>query len=239
MYYEQAEYDIRLEWGQKGIEALATSSDVVVIVDVLSFTTCVEIALWRGAAVFPFRGSYEMAEEFARSKNAILASKRGRAGAYSLAPSSLMTIPAGTKLVLPSPNGSRLTIESSKHCHTVAGCLRNSKAVADYLQNRFKKITVIPCGERWPDGTLRPSLEDLIGAGAIMSCLRGTKSPEALHAEMVYAALEDVTESVSRCSSGVELRERGYAEDVAIASEVNVSDCVPVYEGERYVPASG
>jgi hypothetical protein len=34
-YYDQANFDIRCEWGLKGLEALAPISDVIVIVDIL------------------------------------------------------------------------------------------------------------------------------------------------------------------------------------------------------------
>ena len=38
MYFDQQEFDVRFEWGLAGIEALAPVSDVIVIVDVLSFS---------------------------------------------------------------------------------------------------------------------------------------------------------------------------------------------------------
>ena len=42
------------------------------------------------------------------------------------------------------------------------------------------RVAVIACGERWPDGGLRPSLEDRIGAGAVLACLDGAPSPRQL-----------------------------------------------------------
>ena len=37
--FDQSRFDIRLEWGRQGAESLASSSDAVVIVDGLSFST--------------------------------------------------------------------------------------------------------------------------------------------------------------------------------------------------------
>ena len=240
MYYEQADYDIRLEWGEKGVEVLAPSSDVVVIVDVLSFTTCVEIALARGSTVFPFAGPPEAAQHLAQEQRAMLATKRGMPGAaYTLSPASLLTIPQGARVVLPSPNGSTLSLAAARHTTVVAACLRTSAAVARYVQNRFQRITIIPCGERWwPQGSLRPCLEDLVGAGAIVSALQGKKSPEALQAELLCRALADLPATIAACVSGVELREQGYEEDVRLASAVNVGECVPLLDGGRYVRVS-
>ncbi|MDK2407620.1 hypothetical protein QHH11_00605 [Aphanizomenon sp. PH219] len=43
-FYNQSNFEIRCEWGKKGVEQLAIISDVVIIVDILSFSTCIEIA---------------------------------------------------------------------------------------------------------------------------------------------------------------------------------------------------
>ncbi|HEU5090027.1 MAG TPA: hypothetical protein VFT99_21375, partial [Roseiflexaceae bacterium] len=103
---DQQGYSVRCEWGLHGIGALAGACDVFVIVDVLSFSTCVDIAVARGAWVYPWRWQNETAAQFAASVGAVLAGRRshGQAG-YSLSPASLQTIAPATRLVLPSPNG--------------------------------------------------------------------------------------------------------------------------------------
>ncbi|MCI0399429.1 MAG: 2-phosphosulfolactate phosphatase [Chloroflexi bacterium] len=235
MYFDQKEYDIRFEWGLSGVKALAPVSDVMIIVDVLSFTTCVDIVVGNGGYVFPYHGQAEALADYAHSVGALFASRtRQRESAYSLAPSSLVTIPEGTRLVLPSPNGSTLSLATGG-VHTMAGCLRNAKAVAARASQLGKRITVIAAGERWPDGLLRPALEDLIGAGAIIVHLNGQRSPEA---EMAVAgflhAESNLLDTLLRCGSGKELVGRGFKDDIWLASELNVSSSAPLLVDGAY-----
>lgn len=67
MSFDQAEFEVRCEWGEKGVAQLAPISDVVVIIDVLSFSTCIDIANSRGAIVFPYQWKDESAQTFAQS----------------------------------------------------------------------------------------------------------------------------------------------------------------------------
>ena len=53
--HQQGAYDVRCEWGRHGVELLARECAVVVIVDVLSFCTSVDVAVGRGARVLPQR----------------------------------------------------------------------------------------------------------------------------------------------------------------------------------------
>jgi 2-phosphosulfolactate phosphatase len=237
MYFDQEPFDIRCEWGLAGVETLSPSSDVVIVVDVLSFSTSVDIATARGAIVLPYRWREpDQARAFAAAQGALLAGTRQKEGdTYSLSPASLLTIPAGTRLVLPSPNGATLSLATGA-ARTFAGCLRNAAAVAQAAARSGRRISVIAAGERWTDGGLRPAIEDLIGAGAIIDRLPGQRSPEAMAAVGAYRALADTLQSaIQQCGSGRELIGRGFARDVELAVEMNVSDCVPVLIDGAYV----
>jgi 2-phosphosulfolactate phosphatase len=237
MTFDQAEFEVRCEWGEPGAQQLAPLSDVIVIVDVLSFSTCIDIANCRGAIVFPYRWKDASAQEFAASMDAELASERGR-GRYSLSAASLMSLGRGTRLVLPSPHGSALSLMTGA-TPTLTGCLRNCRAVAAAAASYGRRIAVLPAGERWRDGSLRPAFEDLVGAGAIISHLPGTPSPEARAAAAVYAAAKsELNRLLKRCGSGKELIERGYAEDVETASAPDVSECVPTLVNGAYIDKS-
>ena len=168
-------FTIRCEWGEWGVRSLLPTTDVFIIVDVLSFSTCVDIAVSRGATVWPYRWKDESARQFARAKGALLAGKRG--DRYSLSPASLGELPADSQLVLPSPNGATLSLATAGK-PTLCGCLRNASAVARAALSLGKHIAVIPAGERWPDDSLRPCFEDWIGGGAIIEHLPEPRSPE-------------------------------------------------------------
>jgi 2-phosphosulfolactate phosphatase len=95
---------------------------------------------------------------------------------------------------------------------------------------------VIPAGERWEDGSLRPCFEDFLGAGAIIGYLRGTFSPEAMAAVSVFeSASEDIFTRLKGCSSGKEKLHRAEENDVKLAAELNVSDCVPILQKGAFV----
>ncbi len=238
MIFDQAEFEVRCEWGEAGVTLLAPISDAIIIVDVMSFSTDVAIAAARGASVFPWKRMDNSAVEFARSINAELAGPRGEA-LYSLSPASLMTIPPGTRLVLPSPNGSTLSL-SAGETPTLAGCLRNSKAVAEAASSHGSKIAVIPCGERWAsDHSLRPAVEDLIGVGAIIRHLGGSLSPEAQTAVAAFRDAEaDPCSRLRECVSGKQLISRGFEQDVALAAQVDMDDGAPILRDGAYIVGS-
>jgi len=226
MTFAQVDFEVRCEWGEPGVIQLAPISDVLIIVDVLSFSTCVEVATSRGAVVYPHPWKGEASKELAQPINAEWAGPRG-SGHYSLSPSSLLSIPKDTALVLPSLNGSALSLTTGD-TPTLTGCLRNCRAIALAAMTYGRRIAVVPSGEQWPDGGLRPAFEDFIAAGAIISFLEGRLSPEAQAAAIAYQGIrQNLTWLIEQCSSGKELIEQGFKQDVILASQFNVSDCVP------------
>lgn len=232
--FDQAEYNIRCEWGEEGVRTLAPISDVVVIVDVLSFSTSVDITVAKGATVYPYKWRDERVYQFARSVSAEVANPENPNG-FSLSPSTLETLPENTTIVLPSPNGSTLSLLASDTT-VLCGCLRNANAVASTAMKLGKRISVIPCGERWHrDYSLRPALEDFIGAGAILSQLEGALSPEA---EAACASFEkfkdDLHETVSRVSSGKEKLAKEKERDIELATQINYSTTVPLLREGAY-----
>jgi 2-phosphosulfolactate phosphatase len=237
MIYNQAEYNIRCEWGEKGVLELAPVSDVVIIIDVLSFSTSVEIATNQNVVVFPYRWKDETSYSYAKSVEAQVADDKNVNG-FKLSPMSLQNLPADLRLVLPSPNGSTLSL-STGPTWTLLGSLRNCEAVARSAMAKGRNIAVIPAGERWEDNTLRPCFEDLVGAGAIIRYLEGKRSPEAMVAATAFeSASSNLHGLMSGCISGKEKIDRHEEGDIRLASDINASACVPILTGGAFIKES-
>ncbi len=126
--HRQLQFAVRLEWGLAGALTVAQPADIAVVVDVLSFSTCVSVALDRGAEVFPYRWRDTGAEDFAAHYQAQLAGPRD-GGGLSLSPASLRSAASLERVVLPSPNGSELCQSLAGEVPLVAAvCLRNAAA---------------------------------------------------------------------------------------------------------------
>lgn len=234
-YFNQHAYEIRCEWGLAGIELLSPISDAIIVIDVFSFTTAVDIVVGLGGRVYPYRWRDDGAQDLALQKGAILATgSRRDPQAFSLSPTSLKKLPHGASVVLPSPNGSTLSLATGT-LPTFAGCLRNAGAVAMAAMQAGSRISVIPAGERWPDGTMRPALEDWLGAGAVISHLSGSLSPEAETAQAAFThARVRLEEMLAACSSGREVTERGSYSDVQLSAQLNISERAPVLINGAY-----
>ena len=227
---------LELEWGSNGLRVLSERCPCVVVVDVLSFSTSVAVAVARGAAVWPHSGS-DRAEELARAIGATLLRGRNMREGRTLSPASLLDVTAGERLVMPSPNGSAISHAAIVAGLTVvAGSLRNAGAVAGWLSDRFDSVGLVPAGERWPDGSLRPAYEDLIGAGAIAARLRDAGSAVTFSPEVAGAvAAFDQRQPLTGTPSGQELVDRGFGDDVALAEMLDADQVVPILRDGRYV----
>ncbi|WP_232677094.1 2-phosphosulfolactate phosphatase [Nocardioides sp. R-C-SC26] len=256
--HRQSGYDVALEWGPTGADAItggdASRSDVVaVVVDVLSFTTTATVALGRGIEVVPCRWRDERAEETAERFDAVLAVGRfeqRRSGiGVSLSPAAMASVDGVDRVVLPSPNGSTICARLAESgVEVVLASLLNAPAVGAYLAGRMTsgaRVRVVPAGERWPDGGLRPAVEDLWGAGAVIEALvtalpetAGSLSPEADLARTAFGAVRpDLSAALLSCASGRELVDNGFAEDVDVAAGWGSSNVVPTLRDGVFVDA--
>lgn len=244
--FSQSQAQVRMEWGPFGADVASPAIDIAVVVDVLSFTTSLSVAIDAGAEVFPYRWNSESAEEFADLHSATLAVSRSRAhrGQVSLSPVTIRAATDLIRLVLPSPSGSSLSFQLADTGAVVVGaCLRNRMATARWLTDRLEGpdvvIAVIAAGERWPDGSLRPAVEDLWGAGAVIDSLQDALTTSfSREAEASAAAFRNVQSDIGpalmECSSGQELIAAGFIDDIAVAAELDKSENVPVLKDGKF-----
>ena len=136
---EQTGFDPRLAWGVEATIELAPSCPVLVVVA-------------RGARVAPRPWPD--------------ATLRAGPGPGSLSPAALAGVAPGTLVELASPNGATVSLAAAgAGALVLVGCLRNASAVAAAARRLGGPVGVVAAGERRPDGSLRPAVEDLVGAG--------------------------------------------------------------------------
>lgn len=243
----QTGHRLRFGRGLDGLRALADEAAVVVVVDVLRFTSAVSAAVEAGATVLPFFWKDERAAAYAAEHDAVLAGYREQGGP-SLSPTDLLRLDAGTRLVLPSPNGSTIAFEALEMGveHVLAGSIRNATATARRAERLAdgRPIAVIAGGEGWHevDG-FRAALEDDLGAGAVLAALdpdrTESSSPDsrAVRAAFLDAA-DDVRRALRETASGVELIRKGFGDDVETAAELDATSLAAELVDREFVGVS-
>jgi 2-phosphosulfolactate phosphatase len=224
-WFSQEKYTLRLDWGWEGARRAAARGDLLVVVDILRFSTAMTIAASRNIRVTPTFWTDDPEIQFAKQY---------------LSPALMQTVEAGTHLTVPSPNGATCCQHGKEAAGVLIGSFLNAQAVGRAVKEKLKtgeitSVTILACGERWTeatnesDGALRFALEDYLGAGAILAHLHGVaSSPECKAARAAFVgAKKQLLARLSECGSGVELIEKGYAEDIRIAAALNSLNVVP------------
>jgi 2-phosphosulfolactate phosphatase len=213
--YAQAGFRAGFDWGQAGAASIGPGAAIVAVVDVLSFTTTLSVAVDHGIEVFPYRWRDDTGRAYARRHNAVLAIGRSQAAEpheVSLSPASIRRSSGIDRLVLPSPNGSTISAKLAAAGSRVIGVsLRNADAAAAWTAGQLSEsaeavVAVIAAGERWADGSLRPGVEDLWGAGAFLAGLaeRGIHglSPRRRRGRRVPGGPTELPDLLTDCASG-------------------------------------
>lgn len=240
--FDQSPYPCRVEWGARGVREAAGRGDIIIVVDVLSFSSTVVTAVSHGAKIYPYPAYKDGKElEYATKVGAELILGRAESiklGNPTLSPVTFNQTHKNKKYVLCSLNGALCSWIGAKVPALLIGSLLNASAVASYahqLQAQIgANITVVPCGEQWGDvlegeNSMRPGIEDYLGAGAILSKMNGDQSPEAELCSNAFKGVKDrVQDLIRECGSGRELRLKGYEKDVIHASQIDSFKTVPV-----------
>jgi 2-phosphosulfolactate phosphatase len=101
-------------------------------------------------------------------------------------------------------------------------------------------VLVIAAGEWWPDGSLRPAVEDGLRAGAVLSHLRSAGrglSAEAHAMATTVDGTRDVEAAIGSCASARLLGAAGYGGDVEVAARLDCDQVVPLLQDGAFEPA--
>ncbi|TQM90594.1 2-phosphosulfolactate phosphatase [Microbacterium lacticum] len=205
--FDQSRYQVRLEWGDDGLARLA-ASDVVVVVDVLRFSSIVTTRVAAGGAVPLDAAAHAVSLNGAATSRA--------AAALDPAPIVLLGCLRNASAVAEAIADEQRRRGARTSIALIAGdeLVPADAGAAARTARRF-------------------AVEDLLGAGAIVDALgvRGIDhtSPEAAAAGEAFRGLRAARRHLLAASgSGQELAERGAHDEVRAAAELDASTAVPV-----------
>lgn len=201
--FDQHRYQVRHEWGAAGLERLAPA-DVVVVVDVLRFSTKVVDRVTNGETV-----ALDEAAHAVSLNGAAVAQVAAATGALVML-GCLRNASAVARAILAEQErrGTRTSAAI-----IAAGALRQAQE---------------PKAGREPGASLRFAVEDQLGAGAIVEALGAIgidhTSPEAAAAGEAFRGLRGAVRHLLTASgSGQELIELGRRDEVLHAAAVNAA----------------
>lgn len=207
--FDQSRYQLRFEWGVAGLERLA-ASDIVVVVDVLRFSSTVIDRVAAGESV-PLDAA---AHAVSRNGAAVAAAAADFAPAPVILVGGLRNASAVAAAALAEQQrrGARTSIAVIA-CGELPG--------RDEAAPRF-------------------AVEDLLGAGAVIDALGALgldhTSPEAAAACEAFRGLRGATRHLLTASgSGQDCIDRGAHDEVLAAAAVDASASVPVLRGGVFV----
>lgn len=204
--FDQSRYQVRFEWGVEGLARLAPS-EIVVVVDVLRFSSAVAARVGAG-------------EDVPLDEDAHAVSLNG--GAVAAAAAAMHPAPV---VLLGALVNACAVAEEVLSAQRARG-LRTSVAV----------VAAGELSGREPGAPLRFAVEDLLGAGAIIDALGSVgldhTSPEAAAACEAFRGLRGATRHLlAAAGSGQELVARDGRDEVLAAAEVDALGVVPVLRG--------
>jgi len=231
---------VHVEWGMIGAQQAAGRGDVVVVVDVLSFSTEIVLAAAEGKTCLVYSDTELEAMGGIEAAAAALDARPYRRF-HHLGDDDAGLPPAGSgssasweRVLFRSTNGASATRAAEAAPELLIGSLRNARACAGHLgrllaSTAVQRVTLVACGSVTVTGEgyrFRPALEDWLAAGRIAAHLASAGlvlSPEAHAAAGCWPG----DEMLPACVAANTLIEAGLGEMVELAFAVDRSDAVP------------
>lgn len=236
---------VKIDWGVEGLKYALRDNDIVIIVDVMRFSSAAVTAVAEGFVIYPVPDN-DKGLKLAGEIGAELAGKAPVAR-FSLSPLSYIknNQHPNKRVVLASPNGATCAALVKEHDIGYIGCFLNAEAVARRAEREASEsgrdITVIAAGEdraAEKDGRVYYvrensgrvfAPEDYLGAGAIISFMSLPKNTDTVLCESSFNVVRDnLRDLLTESYSGRWLLQNDAQKDLEHLLQINYYDIVPV-----------
>jgi 2-phosphosulfolactate phosphatase len=210
----------------------------VVLIDVLRTCTTAAMLFGRGLEQLDIVDKLKLARQHAESTGATLLGERAglppEGFNYGSSLSEISNVAMTNHVILTSENAPKALVGVAGAKTLLLGSLYNADAVANAVLQHGKGEAFLVCS-----GFLgQEDLDDTLTAGYLAARLKALLPTATLEGASAFAialmkAFPDPLEALWRSSTGQYLRGLNMVEDLAIASYVSQSDCVPVLQNSE------
>jgi len=225
---------------EAGREA-GSRGDIVIVVDVLRFSSTVVVGLaCEARSIIPVRTVQEARSLYKRDRELVLAGEREgikpRGFHLGNSPTEFKQANLSGKTIVMTTSNGTVALESSKGAKSLlVGSFLNAAAVstaASTLSRDARGISIILGSRR---GEI--FLEDFLCSGLLVSNLANKNHPmndEAIAARLAWMSVRDDLEPVLlQAAHAVYLESIGYGEDVKFCSRKDIYNVVPYLKADR------
>ncbi len=226
----------KLAHGISGVRIARRTGDIVVIVDVLRFSSTVTTAVANGFTVIPFSDPRRARERGEREGITL----------GSLSPLDYVNPRFSEVVALASPNGGGCAEAVDADDAGFFGCLLNARAAGRVAREASAgsgaDVTVICADELAETETgglpgARLAIEDYLCCGCILGELKMDLSPEVLVCRRAWdASAHDFRQLITDSISGRWLVDHGQEADLVHCLQRDIYGVVPVIRGGRIEP---
>jgi 2-phosphosulfolactate phosphatase len=213
-------------------------ASIVVVIDIFRATSSICYGIDNGAeAIIPV-ASVEACESYRHSEFLLAAERNGEVVAgfdFGNSPFSYTRDKVnGKTIVLTTTNGTHAINLSRGASKIVIGSFLNLTALCNWLKSQPNDVLLLCSG--WKD---KVNLEDTLFAGGVVHHLKKegyNLDDSGIAADDLYAmAGNDLSTYLKKTSHSERLKKLGIEEDIEFCLNVDVTNTIPVLDGERLV----
>jgi 2-phosphosulfolactate phosphatase len=213
-------------------------SSIVVVIDIFRATSSICYGIENGAeAIIPVSQVEECAA-YHGTGHLLAAERNGEVvEGFDFGNSPFAYTPekvAGKTIVLTTTNGTHAIQLSRSAKRIVIGSFLNLSSLSQWLEEENENVILLCAG--WKNNF---NLEDSIFAGAVVNKLKSDKyilDDAAIAAEDLYLlAKDDLGKFLAKSSHTERLKKLGIEEDIAFCLNVDVTNSIPVLDGDKLV----